>query len=593
MNPIRTKALWLKKKTNKCKVIVKLLCNKKALPSEGEIRNLGLPPSTIMTAVQRVDRAQDNSKSKDTSVEDIDGSKQVIIWKSDQGHQVLVNRTVSVNLLHEYEGLRSTDTEFSSSSWRLEKPDKSDDLLKFALTNVNGDVWKRQRPIIQRAFAVSHVRLFVMSAARKSLHKYLLEQRNLQNTREDSESALDNVSMPLPIQLDARHLSRNLAIDTMAIAVVSSKYASQLRDHLEPLYGISLTTNRQQKSERHILKQVVISILEDMILARQYHGKESQSKQPCCFAESLLVYYRGDSDTNNNSSSKVYAGEMNKESDDSDDEDDENYKSGRQVQYLTFDEVVCNCHSALLAGIQSIATILTGALAHLAEHHEYQEQCRTEAFTKTTTFFAKSIVNETIRILPPVATLPRQFVCPSHQLKYPGQQSLVSIGTTQLSTAKRTHIDILAIAHSTANNIKESTSLKSEFSTWKFRPSGKVSKSDQGRQSLKPSLDPMVPKRPDKNACAAPWGLGSRSCPAGALSVEVIAEVLQELTRSTYEWTFWNPAEHVTCPTGRNGWVSQVSYQPTLCYPQPLLLRIVPNNSMVSFYSGHDRNTFV
>jgi Cytochrome P450 len=471
----------------------------------------------------------------------------------------------------------------SNSSWKLEKPDKSNILLNFSLTNANGEVWERQRPIIQKAFAVSIVRRFSTSAAKKSLHEYLLQQRDLQQKPQQQESSSHVATMPTtPIKLDARHLSWNIAIDTMAVAVVSSKYAARLRGPLEPLYGPSLITNRNQQSERHVLKRVVTSILQDIMLTRKSHGIKTKSNHPCCLAESLLVYYKDDSNVYTTSSKETHDAVSVEENGNSSSDDDEGVKCATaKEQYLTFDEIVCNCHSALLAGIQSIATILTGALAHLAEHYEYQEQCRIEAFTKTSKMFAKSIVNETIRILPPVATLPRTFKCPSHQQECPRKKSGISIGTALLSTDNIIQIDILAMAHS--NTSSKSSSIDPEFSSWKFCPSGGVSISNSGRHSPKQSIDPMVPKRSNGNTPrAAPWSLGSRSCPAGMISVEVIAEVLQELTRSTYTWSFWDPTENVTSPTGRNGWISQVSYRPTLCYPLPLFLKMVPNNSMVA-----------
>jgi hypothetical protein len=316
MISLKKNLLWLKKKARKVKGIVNHFSHVKQSPLAPEDvipSKKSLSLSTTETAVQRIDRAQ-AIISKDIILGPNDDPNQVITWKSDQGHQVIVNRSVSETLLQTYEEVGSSAARLtmhpgsSASSWKLEKPDKNDILLKFALTNVNGEVWERQRPLIQKAFSVSDVRQHATSAARKSLHEYLRQQTNSQIKRKQyywespSHTTATMVVSPSPIRIDARHMSWYLALDTMAVAVVSSQYASLLRGHLEPLYGPTLVTNRNQPQERQIVKQVVTSIVQNMIMAKR---RKETSNQPCCLAESLLEYYKEDSNVYNASSNDL------------------------------------------------------------------------------------------------------------------------------------------------------------------------------------------------------------------------------------------------------------------------------------------------
>ena len=187
---------------------------------------------------------------------------------------------------------------------------------------------------------------------------------------------------------------------------------------------------------------------------------------------------------------------------------------------LMHEEVIANCSSIFLAGTQTISTTLVGALAHTAECPQLQEESDMNA---------KAIVTETLRILPPVGSLPRCPMDKAFEIRTLGQES-VCIQQGQVFL-----VDLLALAH-----------VGNDESSWKFCP-GRL----QGS--------------------AAPWGLGKRQCPAGILSVSCISAILEALVHSGLRWTLAKKEDRVG-EQGRCGWVASVSYQPTLVYPKPILL---------------------
>ena len=187
---------------------------------------------------------------------------------------------------------------------------------------------------------------------------------------------------------------------------------------------------------------------------------------------------------------------------------------------LMHEEVISNCSSFLLAGTQTISTTLVGALAHTAECPQLQEESKMNA---------KAIVTEILRILPPVGSLPRCPMDREFEIKVPRQESLcVQQGGVFL-------IDLVALAHAGKDE-----------SSWKFCP---------GRTQ----------------GLAAPWGLGKRECPAGILSVCCIAATLEALVHSGLQWTLAKNEDRAG-EQGKGGWITSVSYQPTLVYPKPILL---------------------
>ena len=75
-----------------------------------------------------------------------------------------------------------------------------------------------------------------------------------------------------------------------------------------------------------------------------------------------------------------------------------------------------------------------------------------------------------------------------------------------------------------------------------------------------------------------PWGIGNRKCPAGLLSVECISQVLEALVDQRIRWEFATPVRDTVGATGKEGWIEDVAYQPTLSYlrPIPLIFERLP-----------------
>ena len=120
-------------------------------------------------------------------------------------------------------------------------------------------------------------------------------------------------------------------------------------------------------------------------------------------------------------------------------------------------------------------------------------------------------------------------------------------------------IDTLAFAHAQPldTNVGEgehsSSSPKTTFS-WMFDPFHK------------------------RESYSQPWGIGNRKCPAGLLSVECISQVLESLVDQRIRWEFATPVRDTVGATGKEGWIEDVAYQPTLSYlrPIPLIFERLP-----------------
>lgn len=365
----------------------------------------------------------------------------------------------------------------------LKKPDKPNPLLKDALTNANGMIWNKQRPLIQRAMGQRVARQIAARTAQQAALSFL------EAAKADKEATID-----------ARQFGLHVAVETMAVVVFSNNFADQVKPHLTDLYLPNLASNAKNSipSSRAAFATVVTNILSEI----KFRSVDDDDDVNSCLAMLLLTTEtpRTPMEGNNEES----AG-------------------------LTRDEVASNCHSALSAGIQTIATALTGAMAHLAEYsHTYDHDDQTN-------MSAKALCQETLRILPPVASLPR---CPVH--RDVEVENLSSLGpTTIIHKNEMFLMDLLSFAH---------TQQQAKDSVWKFCP---------GRGKTN----------------AAPFGLGERRCPAGSLSVDAIAAVLESLM-TLYDWKLTNPHSDSVGGDGKGGWVSRASYQPTLVYPDSIMLSI-------------------
>jgi cytochrome P450 len=231
---------------------------------------------------------------------------------------------------------------------------------------------------------------------------------------------------------------------------------------------------------------------------------------------------------------------------------------------LSRPEIVSNAHSALLAGTQTISTTIAGALMHLAERPDLQS---------SESFSGRAAVLETLRVLPPVASLPRIPTDSELTLKRIGSNEDHDTSTRTVQRGDMFLVDLLAMAH--ADNHGDGSHSNQCDSTWKWMP-------PKGTSSLAPKESSGSTTTTKKNA-AAPWGMGKRQCPAGALSVACVAAVLETLVQSTsgLQWRLADPTSNSVGSTGKHGWISHVIYKPTLGYPLPLqvMFEISTNNT--------------
>ena len=180
-----------------------------------------------------------------------------------------------------------------------------------------------------------------------------------------------------------------------------------------------------------------------------------------------------------------------------------------------FDDGVAvdNAHRALLAGAQTIAATLCAALAFVAAHPPQKS------------LDARAAVRETLRILPPVATLPRRV------------ETRVDLGGGGVARGAWVVGDLVACAHG-----GDATSLR-------YDPAARRSDGD-----------------------AAPWGVGPRSCPAGQLSTACVAAALEALdARAT--WRLARPKRDGPAD-GICGFLEPLVYARTLAFPRPVPLVI-------------------
>ena len=179
-----------------------------------------------------------------------------------------------------------------------------------------------------------------------------------------------------------------------------------------------------------------------------------------------------------------------------------------------FDDGVAvdNAHRALLAGAQTIAATLCAALAFVAAHPPQKS------------LDARAAVRETLRILPPVATLPRRV------------ETRVDVGG---GIARGAWVvgDLVACAHG-----GDATSLRY----------------DPGRSA---------------DGDAAPWGVGPRACPAGQLSTACVAAALEALDARA-AWRLARPKRDGVGPDGTCRFLEPLVYARTLAFPRPVPLVI-------------------
>jgi len=386
----------------------------------------------------------------------------------------------------------------------LEKPTKPTKLLHHALTNANGDIWRRQRYCVSRAFAVD-------KALRTSCANYAVEKMMelINKEKQPSVRCRPCIFSRKRMGVDVRILAREVAIHTMSRMVLGHARGSNVLviDSLRELVDCTLAPRRDEEFSK--VTRTIVECLDrtvrDIVAEIAEDGTGSD-----CLVRRLLLYE----------------------------------KDPAVEKYITRDEVIGNAHSAMLAGTQTICTVIAGALSHLAERLDLQHDLRQGRIS------GKDIVMETLRILPPVAGLPRIPTGGDLELK-PNESENDGNGCCPIQQGQVMVVDLLAFAHAQPLGVDDALSLlentsNSTVCTFKFDP-GNRTKSQ-----------------------AQPWGIGKRKCPAGIISTECISTVIEALAKSGITWEFANP--HVDS-VGKNefgGWMKSISYRPTLSYSAPI-----------------------
>jgi len=422
----------------------------------------------------------------------------------------------------------------------LKKPTKPTKLLHHALTNSNGATWTRQRYCVSRAFSVDKtLRASCATYAVEKTMEIIYEANRLTSTtagfgctpfscmsrtaRRKTRGQLVTRIRRRTIGVDVRNLAREVAILTMSRMVLGSRRGSNgiVLDSLREMVDDTLEPRRDEKYSKETMMKVerldvvVREIIDE--ISNDLDGDSGQDGD--CLARRLLSHE----------------------------------KIAKTDKYLTRDEVVGNSHSALLAGVQTICTTIAGALLHLAENPQMQHDL------KEGNISGKDIVKETLRILPPVAGLPRIPTECDVELEDPtirsNTKSSASVRKCPIPKDQLMVVDLLAFAHAQPfENDHETTigSMSNALPTLKFDPTQKI------------------------KSQAQPWGIGKRKCPAGIISVECISSVIESLAKGGVTWTFIDRKDCVGLENSE-GWMKSVSYRPTLSYASPIFINFMAN----------------
>jgi hypothetical protein len=140
------------------------------------------------------------------------------------------------------------------------KPQKSNRLLQNSLTNASGENWRRQRPLVAKAFSNPSARILAAKKARE----LILELPGVHNV------------------LDARVLGLHVAIGAVAVAVVSEDHSSSGQACLQKLYLPNLLLDQSNVNQLKELQITIKSIVSTMSI----EVRDSRT----CLAKSLLEH---------------------------------------------------------------------------------------------------------------------------------------------------------------------------------------------------------------------------------------------------------------------------------------------------------------
>jgi hypothetical protein len=243
-------------------------------------------------------------------------------------------------------------------------------------------------------------------------------------------------------------------------------------------------------------------------------------------------------------------------------------------------------------------TTIVGALAFLAERPRLQKNLKEGILS------GKDVVHETLRILPPVSGLPRIPTACDLDLTLIDDATDADTTTDNVKSRRcpispsipkdqTMVIDLLAFAHAQPHNIEEEENPKCPSTN-----SETIVKlhNRKNHHTALPTLkfDPMNRIKSQ----AQPWGIGKRKCPAGIISVECISAVIEALAKEGFTWRFVDSnnanatrdrtslgSEHEHEHYG--GWMTSISYRPTLTFASPILLDFIPAECVASQSQSH------
>ena len=450
------------------------------------------------------------------------------------------------------------DTESKFYYADLHKPTKPTVLLHHALTNSNGNTWKRQRYCVSRAFAINKATrglyaIYAVNSAMEVIGTLVF------NENDNSRRILN------PIRIWAQRHRRNNIID---IRYFAKEVA------IQTLCRIVFGTPKQQQHKQSNDNTIIINnLLRDMVLdTLELRRDEEYCNMSASIVDQLDAAVRDEIED-------IISRTMN-----DDVEVDASclverllqYSNSDDEYYLTKDEIVGNVHSALLAGIQTISTTLAGSILHLAERPELQNELRTNGILdeNSSSVSGKDVVNETLRILPPVAGLPR---IPKNRGVEVYSSALSSSCPVRIKKDQLVIIDLLAFSHAQ----KEVS-----MSTDKNDSDGKHYQSMSLVCSDTLQFNPMKTRK-RQGETAAPWGIGRRSCPAGIISVECISAILEGIAKCGVTYSIEKDKDRCVIEKKKKkkkkkkknsnqhnmGWFQAIRYRPTLSYSKPLFIR--------------------
>ena len=468
------------------------------------------------TLKQRIRAAKRALQEHSPTIQGADPEIQFIIDPVAAKHALMKHELVTGN----YEDLSDDETSDCPAGpctyANLYKPTKPTTLLTNALTNANGDAWFRQRYCVSRAFAVAKsLRVNCGTYAAEKMMEMIQQSQSSTRCNFFGVGRRNNDIISTST-LDVRYLAREVAVVAMLRMVFGATYGKQhemidglrgmILDSLEPVRNDDKVVEARNKAM--FLDGLVRGAIEAIALENDFNIGRN------CLAKRLLEFER----------------------------DEKEY-------YLTRDEVVSNAHSALLAGTQTICTTIAGALAHLAQAPDLQRDLKTGSFS------GRDIVMETLRILPPVAGLPRYPNESTLEVPTGEKEDVIFNSRCPIEKGQMLIVDLLAFAHSQPTTDENgSVFAKSQFASLKFEP------------------------RKGKHSEDQPWGIGKRKCPAGIISVECISIIFEYISSRNVTWEFAQPKKDVVDDASCGGWIDSIRYCPTLQFSREIRIKFFESN---------------